>query len=199
MWFAKLALPTTLTTYGSYQQMSTIYLYIKSCPHCGIKYFGKTIQNPYVYARSGKYWLRHLKKHNAKAQTIEVWEFDSQEDCTAFALQFSHNNNIVESNDWANLKPETATDGGVFLVGWNHTEESKLKISKAMSGRKKAPLTDSHKAKISAASKGRKLSDQTRQRQSAAKKGHAVSEETRRKLSEAWHRNNAKKVTSYEF
>lgn len=179
--------------------MSTIYLYVKSCPHCGIKYFGKTIQDPYVYTGSGKYWLRHLKKHNVKAQTVEVWTFDNQEKCTDFALQFSRDNNIVESNNWANLKPETATDGGTFLVGWKHTEDSKLKISKAMRGRRKPPLSDDHKAKISATSRGRKLSEETRQRQSAAKKGHAVSEETRRKLSEAWHRNNAKKVISCEF
>jgi 5-methylcytosine-specific restriction endonuclease McrA len=41
------------------------------------------------------------------------------------------------------------------------------------------------KAKVSAALRGRKFSDETRRRMSAAKMNHAVSDETRRKMSEA--------------
>jgi NUMOD3 motif len=169
--------------------MSTIYLYIKSCPHCGMKYFGKTIQNPYVYAGSGKHWLRHLKKHKAKALTQQVWTFDNQDICTSFALRFSDENNIVESKNWANLKPETATDGGVYQVGWNHTDKAKEKISKALRGKKRRPLSEEHKRKLSEAGRGRKLSNETKRKQSESKKGHSVSEETRKKLSDAWYKN----------
>ena len=170
--------------------MSTIYLYIKACSHCGLKYFGKTIQNPYIYAGSGKYWLRHLRKHGAKSTTEKVWTFTSQDECTDFALEFSKERGIVESDAWANLKPETATDGGVYIVGWNHTDEAKEKISKALRGKKRAPLSEEHKRKLSEAGRGRKHSEETKRRRSESKKGHSVSEETRKKLSAAWYKNN---------
>ena len=38
-----------------------IYLYLKQHNITGLKYFGKTEQNPYKYKGSGIYWLRHLK------------------------------------------------------------------------------------------------------------------------------------------
>lgn len=170
--------------------MSTIYLYVKVCPHCGLRYFGKTIQNPHVYAGSGKHWLRHLKKHDVKSITESIWAFESQDECTEFALMFSQENNIVESSTWANLKPETATDGGFYTMGWKHTNEAKEKISKALRGTKRRPLSEEHKRKISEAARGRKLSEDTKRKQSESKKGHSVSAETRKKLSDAWYRNN---------
>lgn len=37
-------------------------LYIKQCPHCNLKYFGKThYENIERYFGSGKRWLNHLK------------------------------------------------------------------------------------------------------------------------------------------
>ena len=39
------------------------HLYIKTHNITGLKYFGKTIGNPYSYKGSGTYWNNHLKKH----------------------------------------------------------------------------------------------------------------------------------------
>ena len=38
-----------------------MYLYVKTHNKSGLKYLGKTIQNPFKYKGSGTYWLRHIK------------------------------------------------------------------------------------------------------------------------------------------
>ena len=77
-----------------------------------LKYFGMTAtKDPYVYLGSGKYWRRHLAAHGKDIDTVNVWEFDTIELCEKFALEFSEKNNIVESADWANLRPENGRDG----------------------------------------------------------------------------------------
>ena len=94
----------------------TTYLYVKQHKITGLKYFGKTSKkDPYLYLGSGKYWRRHLKLHGFEVDTINVWVFENENDCEKFALEFSKVNNIVESNDWANLRPENGKDG--FPVG----------------------------------------------------------------------------------
>lgn len=90
----------------------TIYLYHKRHRKTGLNYFGKTTKEPYDYLGSGKYWRRHLNKHGIDVETINVWEFNEQEECTKFALCFSKENNIVESKEWVNLKDEDGKDGG---------------------------------------------------------------------------------------
>jgi hypothetical protein len=90
------------------------YLYVKQHRQTGLKYFGKTsTKDPYVYEGSGLYWRRHLKLHGKDIDTINVWEFDNIATCEKFALEFSVVNNIVESNEWANLRPENGKDGKV--------------------------------------------------------------------------------------
>lgn len=90
-----------------------IYLYIKQHSVTNLKYFGKTISNPFKYNGSGKLWKKHIKKYGKEhIKTLEVWSFDNQEMCTNFALKFSVDNNIVESKEWANIVPEKGKDGG---------------------------------------------------------------------------------------
>ena len=107
-----------------------IYLYVKQHIITGLKYFGKTLNNPFKYPGSGTYWKNHCKKHGKKyIKTIEIWGFDDQKLCTQFALKFSKQNNIVESEEWANLIPE---DG----IGFTLTELQKLKVSITSKNRK---------------------------------------------------------------
>lgn len=90
----------------------TIYLYVKQHKVTGMKYFGKTsTKDPHVYLGSGKHWRRHLKIHGKDIETIQVWEFTDETECEKFALEFSEKNKIVESADWANLRPENGKDG----------------------------------------------------------------------------------------
>lgn len=143
-----------------------IYLYVKRHRTTGLLYFGKTTKrNPFAYLGSGKYWLRHLKKHSVDIETLDVWGFDDIEECEKFALTFSKEKQIVESKQWANLRPENGRDGGYFPGDLNpmkrpevveklraanlRTNESRgQKTSKALTGRTKSP---EHKARIAEA------------------------------------------------
>lgn len=90
-----------------------ICLYIKTHNQTGLKYFGKTIQDPYTYKGSGTWWKSHIKKHGYDVTTEVYKQFDESEIelCREEALRFSIDNNITESVEWANLKHETL-DGG---------------------------------------------------------------------------------------
>ena len=102
--------------------------------------------------------------------------------------------------EYRNLGVDLAnmTEGGEGASGSKHSEETKARISKALSGIPKPHLigkkhSAEHKSKISAAMVGHKVSEETRLRISAAQKGKTrpeligrpVSAETRRKISES--------------
>ncbi len=89
-----------------------IYLYLKRHNITGLMYFGRTIsKNPFKYRGSGTRWRYHCTKHGWNISTVEIWGFDSQIDCTAFALLFSSLHNIVESEKFANLEIEDGING----------------------------------------------------------------------------------------
>ena len=90
------------------------YLYIKQHSITKKKYFGKTTNvNPYEYNGSGKYWTDHIKKHGKEhIETLWVSYLYYDTSIVDVALQFSFENNIVESKEWANQKPENGLDGG---------------------------------------------------------------------------------------
>ena len=111
----------------------SIYLYIKTHQTTGLKYFGKTVQDdPYKYKGSGTYWKSHLKKHGNLVDT-EVLGYFTKDEVEPIALKFSKDNNIVESEEWANLIEENGLDGGAY-----------------------GPISESTRKKLSAASKGKK-------------------------------------------
>ena len=90
-------------------------LYIKQHSVTGLKYFGKTTQDPLKYKGSGKHWKLHIKKHGPE-YVVNLWVSEPYTDAdaiTEFALTFSKDHNIVESKDWANQKPENGLDGAL--------------------------------------------------------------------------------------
>ena len=102
--------------------MKPTYLYVKQHEETGLKYFGKTQRkDPFKYQGSGLYWKKHIEKYGNKIKTLWVQRFDNIEELTKTALEFSMKNNIVESNEWANLKIENGLDGGSKpgKVSWN--------------------------------------------------------------------------------
>lgn len=146
----------------------SITLYIKTHNKTGLKYFGKTKQDdPYSYLGSGTYWKNHLKKYGNDISTEIFAEFENEcEELVETALKFSKENDIVESNKWANLIEENGLDG----VGPNVTDEFRRKIGEYSSG--KAVYIDENGNKIKldvqeakerglvAESKGRKYTDE---------------------------------------
>jgi len=123
-----------------------IYLYVKQHKTTKLKYFGVTSKkDPYVYIGSGTYWRRHLKVHGKDIDTLEVWEFTDPEECEKFALNFSEKNNIVESKEWANLRPENGRDGKPVgspgMKKENNPNWGKTKEQTSFYGRKHTPET----------------------------------------------------------
>lgn len=171
-------------------------LYIKQHSITGLKYFGKTTKkDPYKYNGSGVHWMRHIKKHG-REYIVTLWvsePYTESDIISEFALKFSKDNNIVESNDWANLMPENGLDGGcngriitaetrAKLSSRITSEETKAKQSAALKGK---PKSEEHKAKLSAASTGRSKSEEHKAKMADAQKGKTASEETKAKMSAA--------------
>ena len=88
-----------------------IYLYKKTHRKTGLNYLGKTTQDPLQYKGSGTYWLRHIKKHGNDVDTEILKECATNEEVKTWGLYYSDLWNIVESADWANIKPETGEGG----------------------------------------------------------------------------------------
>ena len=156
------------------------WLYIKQHNLTGLKYFGKTTaKDPIKYKGSGKYWSDHVKQHGNKITTLWCELFDDKKLLVEFALNFSKDNNIIESPSWANLIDENGVDG------WHPGQKRKFK--------KRKPLSEEHKAKLKAARAKQIITEETKKKISDAKKGkpHAShtrkphSEETKRKISES--------------
>jgi len=144
-----------------------VSLYVKCQPKNGVQYFGKTIsENVCSYSGSGVVWKDIHKKYNIKdVETMIVGEFDENDPMLVeYALGFSAANNIVESNEWANLMVENGLDGGPrnfgnkHAKGYKHTNEAKEKITNAG----KRPCSDITKDKIGKANKGNFHSDETK-------------------------------------
>ena len=141
------------------------WLYIKQHKVSGLKYFGKTTRDPIKYNGSGVYWKRHLITHGSEITTLWSQLFNNKESLIEYALNFSQENNIVDSSEWANLIIENGLDGGNFPgigKGRIMSEETKQKLRLANLGKKQSresgiaksialtskSLTEQHKAKL---------------------------------------------------
>ena len=158
------------------------YLYIKQHSITGLKYFGKTCQDPYKYKGSGRHWMRHFRKHGPEyIKTIWVSEpFTDAEDISEFAIFFSEEFDIIASKDWANMTIENGLDGAEF--GRIVSEETRRKMSKSLKGK---PLSYETKRKISGSHKGKTHSDESKLKMSIFWSGRPKSNETKNKLSES--------------
>jgi hypothetical protein len=119
------------------------YLCIKTHTITGLKYFCKTTKHNYhSYSGSGIYWKRHLKEHGWHFTTELLGFYTNKEECTAAAINFSIDNDIVKvagadgKKIWANQIMENGLDGGdTSRTLYNpHSEESKKKMSDSRKG-----------------------------------------------------------------
>ena len=125
------------------KQFLPTYLYIKIHNVTGLKYFGKTTNDPFDYYGSGKYWIAHLKKYGYDVSTEILGYYIDKEECVKTATEFSIKNNIVNAVNehkkkvWANQINENGIDGG-YTGRTNytpHSEESKKKMSESNKGK----------------------------------------------------------------
>ena len=83
-------------------------LYVKTHNVTGLKYLGQTSKSdPHRYTGSGKYWLRHLRKHGNNWNTEILCKSALKQTINEMGIYYSNLWNVVESNYWANLKPES--------------------------------------------------------------------------------------------
>lgn len=148
------------------------YLYHKISSK-GLNYLGITHKNPYKYWGSGVYWKKHLKAHNVKIneiQTLILFETTNYYELCERGRYYSELYDIVNSDEWANLIPET---GEKSVLGMKHSEETKKKISEIHKGRfcgEKNPMF------------GKTVSQETRDKISEANIGKKRTEDTKNKI-----------------
>jgi hypothetical protein len=87
------------------------YLYLKTHRVTGLKYLGKTTQDPYKYKGSGLRWTRHLAKHGNDVSTLILFESEDTQQIKNQGQYYSNLWNVVNDQSFANLCPE-AGDGG---------------------------------------------------------------------------------------
>ena len=90
-----------------------IYLYKKTHRKTGLNYLGKTTQDPFKYRGSGLIWIRHIKKHGDDIDTVILKECSTNDEVKTWGLYYSNLWNIVESKEWANIKPEAGEGGSL--------------------------------------------------------------------------------------
>ena len=154
-----------------------IILYLKESP-LGLKYLGKCVnRDVFTYLGSGKIWKLHLKKHGFTCNDIKTTILLETSDCEELkkvGTYYSDLWDIVNSNDFANLRPETGDGGWQHMVGVPKTVEWKDMMSKRI-------RTPEERKKLSDWQKGKTLSEEHRQKLSVARKSYRHSPETNRK------------------
>jgi hypothetical protein len=88
-------------------------LYVKTHKSTGVKYFGKTTRLDciHTYKGSGLHWRRHLKKHGSDYTTELLGIWQDQDRLVNYARKFCEENQIVKSNNWANMVLEEGLQG----------------------------------------------------------------------------------------
>ena len=93
--------------------MTVYYLYKKTHKITNLKYLGFTKKNPHKYKGSGIKWLSHLNKHGYNVETEILYETTERDNIQQLGEYYSKLWNVVQSPEWANLKPESGEGGGV--------------------------------------------------------------------------------------
>jgi hypothetical protein len=112
--------PGLLDSTAQYYGWKPTALLVMTHKKTGMQYFCKTtlLNEMGWYKGSGKYWLRHLKKHGSDVDVGVLGVYFDRDRCLAAADSFSKSNNVGKSDKWANLINENGLDGAP--PGKNH-------------------------------------------------------------------------------
>jgi hypothetical protein len=191
--------PLVLTVIKELSAM-TIYLYVKTHNRTKLKYLGKTeSKNPHHYPGSGTYWKLHLDKHGHDYTTKILRECHDKEELKKWGLYYTNLWNIVESNEWANLKQEIGDGGrqceevrkriseaGKGRIPWNKGKKIWNDVDKKRIGdlnRARGPQSKKTIAKRVAKNTGKIRTELQKKKMSESQKGRILTEEHKFKLS----------------
>lgn len=157
-----------------------IYLYLKTHNTTGLKYLGKTKNDPFKYLGSGKVWKEHLGQHGKDVSTIILRECANNKEVNVWGRYYSELFDVVQSKEFANLIPETG--GGVGNSNQVITEEQRNKISQALKGHKQSAETVQKRINSRL---GYKHSKETIQKIKHSHIGKTISDQTKMNMSES--------------
>lgn len=179
----------------------SFFVYIHTCPN-GKKYVGVTKKTPEQRWCNGEGY----KKHSHFYAAIQKYGWDNIEhewfETESASLMLYWERILIYHYNTINREfGYNKTSGGEHINGFYLSDDTKEKISKGNKGKKKPPISEDTRNKLSEAGKRRKHSEETKKKISDGNKGKKFSEETKKKISEAtkgrtpW--NKGKKLPSY--
>jgi hypothetical protein len=114
-------------------------LLLKTHVKTNLKYLCKTIKDDYIsYKGSGKIWKAHLKKYGRDVLNIVIYQTDDLEEFTKVCLHQSYEMDIVNSAEFANLKPEHGLDGGDTFSNQSLEKQCEIRNKLSLSSKKHA-------------------------------------------------------------
>jgi len=159
--------------------MPIIYLYIKTHNITGLKYLGKTVQDPFQYRGSGQRWSNHLRKHGNDVSTEILFKTTDKDEFKRVALEYSKTYDIVKSKKFANLMEENGC-GGVTSTSFKkgHVPANK--------GLRNQVYTEQRCENMSKGCIGRIMSEEHKKNIGIGNKGTAQTEIGKKRISESW-------------
>lgn len=115
-----------------------IYLYVKTHNKTGLKYLGKTYQDPFRYSGSGKDWKHHIKEHGNDIHTDIIMVCHDKDELSYWGRYYSKLFRVTKAMDdygnriWANRIDETGGGDGSNWRDPVRAEETARKISRTM-------------------------------------------------------------------
>jgi hypothetical protein len=91
-----------------------IHIYLKTHNITGLRYLGKTKNDPLRYKGSGKRWLNHLRVHGNDVHTTILQTCSDNEQVKHWGLYYSSLWDVVNDQSFANLTEERGDGGPTF-------------------------------------------------------------------------------------
>lgn len=103
---------------------------IKKAYPTGLLYLCQTsTKDPLAYRGSGKRWINHLRAHNPRIITCILGSYETHDELREAGIHYSRVYNVVEDDNWANLREEDGNGGGRGKIGrtWKVKDTSRMK------------------------------------------------------------------------
>lgn len=157
--------------YGLFDPETNQLRYIGYTSNTKSRYMSHHRLSSLKYSTHKNHWLKSLIAKGQKAEMFILETYQTAEELPQAEIE------LVEYYKSIGCDLVNGTKGGDGIIGYNHSDETKLKMSKSRRGKpsnkKGVKLSEEHKLKLAIASSGKKFP------------GRKLSIEHKRKISEA--------------